>query len=182
MNKLIRFAAAGAAMASLGVATAAQAATQDSADVTAEILTALSVTVDATADTLNFGTIADGGISAPADIIVLSDGTRGNACPANLVCGGTVAAPNFDIEGLAGRSVQVSFVNATETLNFVGTVPVGTVGTLTAKDFTTSLTGNQVNLDTSGAATFNVGGTLTVAPNQAEGVYNGTVTVAVVYN
>ena len=48
MSKILRYAAAGMAMASLGVASTANAATSDTADVTAEILTALSVAVEAT--------------------------------------------------------------------------------------------------------------------------------------
>ncbi|ANU06742.1 DUF4402 domain-containing protein [Paraurantiacibacter namhicola] len=179
--KFTKIAATGAALVSLAVAGQAQAATQASADVRAEVLSALSVTVDATDNVLNFGTVADGGLTADVDVIVNADGTRGSTCPATLICGGTLATPTFTIAGLAGRSVQVTFQNATETLSHAAP-PAGTDGTMTVKDFTTSLTGNAATLPAGGTQDFTVGGTLTVGPNQAEGTYSGTVTVNVAYN
>jgi hypothetical protein len=179
---MLRNAAAGVALAALGFASAASAATTDSADVQAEILTALSVTVVAADDTLDFGTIADGGITANADLTVGTDGVL-VACPTNLICGGTTDAPTFDIEGLATLLVDVSFQNSSETLSHpTPALFPGMVTTLTAGTFTTSLTGNQATLDSAGEAQFTVGGTLTVAPNQAPGVYTGSVTVEVEYN
>ena len=41
---------------------------------------------------------------------------------------------------------------------------------------------NAVLLDSGGLANFSVGGTLTVHPNMAPGVYTGTLTVSVAYN
>ena len=52
MKAILRTAAAGVAIASFGIASAAAAATNDEAQVTAEILTALSVDVVAGDDTL----------------------------------------------------------------------------------------------------------------------------------
>jgi spore coat protein U-like protein len=186
MSKLLRYAAAGVAMASLGIASNAQAATTDSANVTAEILTALSVTVDATADTLDFGTIADGGITANQTITVDTTGTRGT-CPTGLICGGTTAAPLFHVAGLAGKAVDLSFVNTTESLNYDTTInggpaPAGFNSVMSVGTFVTDAASNQVTLDSSGAANFSVGGTLTVQPNMAPGVYTGTLTVSVAYN
>jgi hypothetical protein len=186
MSKFLRYAAVGAAVASFGIASGAQAATTDSANATATILTALSVDVDATADTLDFGTIADGGITADAAIAVSAAGVRG-ACPANLICGGTVAAPLFHVSGLAAKSVQISFVNGTETLSYDTTInggaaPTGFLSAMTASSFNTDATANAVLLDGSGLADFSVGGTLTVHPNMAPGVYTGTVSVSVAYN
>jgi hypothetical protein len=186
MSKLLRYAAVGAAVASFGIASGAQAATTDSANVTAEILTALSVDVDATADTLDFGTIADGGISADQTIAVDTTGTRG-VCPANLICGGTTAAPLFHVSGLSGKSVQISFANTTETLSYDTTInggpaPVGFTSAMSVGSFVTDASSNAVLLDASGLADFNVGGTLTVHPNMAPGVYTGTLTVSVAYN
>src|SRR5690606_3940491 len=154
---------------------AASAATTDSADVSAEILTALSVAVDSTADTLNFGTIADGGIAANASLVVTPAGAL-VSCPALLICGGTTAAPTFHVDGLALDVVAVSFVNATETLTSTG------ADTLSVGAFTTNLTGNQLTLDNNGESSFAVGGTLTVAPNQPAGLYTGSVSVSVAYN
>jgi hypothetical protein len=185
MSKLLRYAAVGAAMASFGIASGAQAATTDSANVTATILTALSVDVDATADTLDFGTIADGGIAADQSISVSAAGVRG-ACPAQLICGGSTAAPLFHVTGLDTKVVQISFVNSTETLSYDTTInggpaPSGFASAMTAGTFVTDAASNQVTLS-GGAADFSVGGTLTVHPNMAPGVYTGTLTVSVAYN
>lgn len=176
MKTILRTAAAGVAIASLGLASAASAATTAQADARAEILTALAVTVDPADNVLNFGTIADGGIAASTPVVLGTDGLVA-ACPANLVCGGTTNAPTFNIEGLPTLLVDVSFENASETLTHSGGLD-----TLTAGTFTTSLTGNQVALDAAGDASFTVGGTLTVDPGQIPGVYNGSVTVNVAYN
>lgn len=185
MSKFLRYAVVGAAAASFGLASAAQAATTDSANATATILTALSVDVDATADTLDFGTIADGGITADQTIAVSAAGVRG-ACPANLICGGTVAAPLFHVTGLAGHAVQVTFANATETLSYDtvtngGAAPAGFNSAMTVGSLVTNKSLNQLAL-TTGTEDFSVGGTLTVHPNMAPGVYTGTVTVSVAYN
>jgi len=179
MKAILRTAAAGLAIASFGVASAASAATSDDAQVTATILTALSVDVDPLDNTLNFGTIADGGITGDQTITVSTAGARVGACPTGLICGGTVNAPTFNITGLAGTNVQVSFENASETLSITGYT--GTLdSTMAVNAFTTSLTGNQVLLF-DGSESFTVGGTLTVSPGQAPGVYTGTTTVQVAY-
>jgi hypothetical protein len=184
MKAILRTAAAGVAIASFGIASAASAATNDEAQVTAEILTALSVDVVAGDDTLDFGTLADGGIVGPTDVVVAYD-TTGTpvSCPALLQCGGTTDAPTFLITGLSGLPVDISVRNATESLNLpVGTVvPAGFSGAMIVKDFTLSDT--QITLDgTAANDSFTVGGTLTVNPSQYPGVYSGTLTVDVAYN
>lgn len=185
MSKFLRYAAVGAAVASFGIASGAQAATTDSANATATILTALSVDVDATANTLDFGTLADGGLTADATLAVGANGAAGT-CPTNVVCGGTTAAPLFHVTGLAGKLVGISIVNPTETLSYDTTInggaaPSGFNSAMTVGSFVTNATGNQVTL-TGGAADFSVGGTLTMHPNMAPGVYTGTLTVSVAYN
>jgi hypothetical protein len=185
MSKFLRYAAVGAAVASLGIASGAQAATTESANATASILAALSVDIDATADTLDFGTLADGGLTADAALAVAADGTAGT-CPTNVVCGGTTAAPLFHVSGLAAKVVNISFVNPTETLSYDTTInggaaPTGFNSAMSVGSFVTSATGNQVTL-AGGAADFSVGGTLTMHPTMAPGVYTGTLTVAVAYN
>lgn len=174
MSKILRYAAAGVAMASLGVASTATAATSDSADVTAEILTALSVAVDPTDNTLDFGQIAPG--ASAVNIVVAPDGTLTGGCPTAVICAGATNAPSFDIVGNPGALVFVTFTNASESLS-------NGTDTMTVSSFTTSLTGDQVTLDaTTGEASFTVGGSLAVAASQAAGVYNGTLEVNVAYN
>lgn len=181
MNAFLRGAAATVAIATFGIATSASAATTASADATAEILTALSVAVSPTDDTLDFGQLADGGITGNVNLVVNANDTRGT-CPTAVVCSGAVKSPTFNVSGLASKLVGVSFVNSIETLNYVGTAPTGFVSTLNVGTFTTNKTGNQLTLDTSGNGAFSVGGTLTMQPNQAPGVYAGTVSVNVAYN
>ena len=179
---MLRNAAAGVALATFGFASAASAATTDSADVRAEILTALSVQVDTTDDVLDFGTFADGGITGNVTLTIdPADGSLVN-CPANAVCAGTTDAPTFDVDGADGLDVLVTFVNATEPLAHPNAALYPSMDTtLSVGSFTTNLTGNQLTLDADGES-FAVGGTLTVSPNQAPGVYTGTVSVRVEYN
>jgi hypothetical protein len=176
-------AAAGLAMAGLGIATSASAATTDSAVAQATVLTALSVQAVAGNNVLDFGTIADGGITANATLVLDNAATPTLTCATNIICGGTPKNPTFTVGGLAGKLVGISFVRSSETLSYVGTAPTGfSSTTLTANAFNTSATGNQVTLDGSGAASFRVGGSLVVAPDTAPGTYRGSVTVSVAYN
>jgi uncharacterized oligopeptide transporter (OPT) family protein len=168
MKAILRTAACGLAIASFGIASSASAATNDEAQVTATILTALSVDVVPGDDTLNFGTIADGGIVAATNITVDTAGARVGACPALLQCGvGGYNAPTFEITGLTGLPVNITVRNATESLNLpVGTVvPAGFASAMTVSAFTRST--NQITLSATPANNrFSVGGTLTVNPNQ----------------
>jgi hypothetical protein len=181
MSKFLRYAAVGAAVASFGIASGAQAATTDSANATAKILSSLAVAVDSTADTLDFGSIADSGISGPLTIAVGANGVRGT-CPTGLTCSGTTKAPLFHVTGMNTKVVNVSIVNPTETLTYVGTAPTGFASTtMSVSNFVTDATGGQVTLGATGA-NFSVGGTLTVSADSAPGVYSGTLSVAVAYN
>ena len=172
MSKILRYAAAGMAMASLGVASTANAATSDTADVTAEILTALSVAVDPADNTLDFGQIAPG--ASAATIVVAPDGTMTGGCPTQVICAGSTNAPSFDVVGNPNALVYVTFTNASETLS-------NGTDSMTVDTFTTD-GGGQLTLDGSGDGSFTVGGSLAVAASQAAGVYTGTLELNVAYN
>ena len=172
MSKILRYAAAGMALASLGVASTANAATSDTADVTAEILTALSVAVDPADNTLDFGQIAPG--ASAATIVVAPDGTMTGGCPTQVICAGSTTAPSFDVVGNPNALVYVTFTNASETLS-------NGTDSMTVDTFTTD-GGGQLTLDGSGDGSFTVGGSLAVAASQAAGVYTGTLEVNVAYN
>ncbi len=174
MKSILRTAAAGMALASLGIASAASAATTDSAHVRATILTSLSVAVDTNDDTLNFGTISPG--ASAVTVVVGTNGALVGGCPAGVICGGTTNAPTFNITGSANALVNVTFANATETL----TSPGG--DTMTVSALSNSLVGNQATLSGAGTASFTVGGSLGVGASQAAGVYTGSLTVNVAYN
>jgi hypothetical protein len=187
MSKFLRYAAVGAAVASFGIASGAQAATTDSADVKAKILTTLTVAVDASEDALDFGSIADSGnITSSQTIDVATDGTRG-ACPVGLTCSGTTRAPLFHVTGANSKAVNISFLKASEPLAYQGTPPTGFANsTLSAGNFVTDavngVTTNQLLLSATGTGDFHVGGTLTVPADTAPGTYQGTLTVSVAYN
>jgi hypothetical protein len=176
MKSVLRYTAAGVALATFGFASAAQAATAN-ADATAEILSTLQVTVVPTDRTLDFGDIADNGLVGTSTVTVSELGVR--TCGANLTCSGTVEAPTFNVVGLVGSQVAVTFPSATAPLTYAGVVPSGMTGSMTVGTFTTSAA--TLNL-VAGNNPFTIGGTLTVNPLQAPGVYTGTVAVEVQYN
>jgi hypothetical protein len=178
MKSVLRYTAAGVALATFGFASAASAATDD-AQVTAEILSTLQIVAVSGDDTLDFGQIADAGLVGTSTVAVSAAGVR--TCGGNLTCSGTVNAPSFNITGLTGSSVAVSFPSASITLTLAGAPPSGMSGTMSVGSFTTDLAANPFTL-VAGNNPFAVGGTLTVSPLQAPGIYTGAVTVEVLYN
>src|SRR5687767_14854143 len=111
MKSILRITAAGLAIASFGVSTAASAATA-TATAEAEILSALSVTLDATVNKLDFGSIAESGTGGT--VTVNPNGTY--TCTSGLVCDGAVGVANFDVDGENNAVVNVSFGAPTITL------------------------------------------------------------------
>jgi hypothetical protein len=168
MKTILRTAAAGVAVASLGFASAASAASA-SADAEATILTALSVVADTNADLLDFGSIGESGTGGTVTV----SPANAQTCSVGLACDGNTAVPQFNVTGVAGSVVDISFVNATETLSGPGT-------DMTLSNFTSST--GQLTLDGVGEGNFTVGGRLTVGAGQAAGTYTGTLSVEVVYN
>lgn len=179
MKSVLRYTAAGLALATVGIASNASAAT-GSAAARAEILSNLTVTVDAGDSTLNFGQITDNGVVGTSTVAISPADVR--TCGANLTCGAGVTpnAPTFNVTGFANQSVAVTFPNTVETLDRVG----GAIGSMPYQmnvgTFTSSA--NTVTLSSTGTGSFSVGGTLTVNAGQAPGVYTGTVAVQVEYN
>jgi hypothetical protein len=149
------------AVALLGSASA-QAAT-GTGTATAKVL--LPLTVTSTSD-LDFGVIVP---STSAATVVVS--TSGGVTCGVTTCIGTPNAGAFGVTGTAGQIVTVAAGTGPFTVNsganFMG------VGTLTFSASTVTLTG--------GSGSFNVGGTLSVGANQAEGDYTGSYTVTVNY-
>ena len=173
MKTILRTAAAGLAVASLGIASAASAAT-DTADAQAQILAALTVTVDSAnnLDVLDFGTIAESG--SGGTVTLAPGATLPGPCGAGLVCAGPWTTPNFDVQGQPGATVNITLTNNSINLSGPGAdMPVA----LQLSDVSLVLNGT-------GAGDFDVGGTLTVGANQAVGTYtnNTDLEVNVVYN
>ena len=167
MKSVLRLTAAGVALATLGVASNASAATAN-ANATANILQPLTVTLDATNNRLDFGTIA---LNTTAGGNVTLTPANVRTCAAALTCVGTTMTPNFDITGAASTPVTV-------------TLPTGLTltGPGTAMPLSLTSSATTFSLSAGGTGTFDVGGTLTVGTSQAAGVYTTTMTITVLYS
>jgi hypothetical protein len=141
--------------------TAAHAAT-GTADVSATILDA--VTVTNTADLL-FGNIAAG--AAPATVSISAGGTVNCG---GLVCNGTQNPAGFSVTGTAGQTVGISLPLTSITLTS-GTDSMTVSG----------LASDVASIVLDGTDAFTVGGSLAVAANQAAGTYTGSFSVDVDY-
>ncbi|MCU0946747.1 MAG: DUF4402 domain-containing protein [Porphyrobacter sp.] len=165
MKKLIILAAAAAVVSTPAMAAPGNTSTAQGA-ATAEVVAPITLThVNGAA--LNFGTFTTG--DAGGTVVVTQAGA-GNATGEVTLLGGSVeAADAFTVAGDANRAFTIattggSVSNGTDTMNF--TTNAATSGTLNA----------------SGAASFSVGGTLTVVGGASAGAYTGSYNVTVAYN
>ena len=150
-----------AGVVSLGFAgTVANAAT---ATATAKGIILKQITVTKTSD-LDYATIVTG--AAASTVVVTPAGAR--TCGVGLTCTGTQTAAGFSVLGTIGQVATV-------------TVPATVTLTSGANTMTSTLLSSAATLTLVAANSFNVGGTLAVGANQADGVYNGTFTVTVDY-
>jgi len=140
-----------------------------SANATATIIKPISIAKVSGADLL-FGNIiadADGGT-----VTINTNGVReasGVAFPSVL---GTVAAAEFTVTGFEGATYAITL--PTEPV----TITNGSSNQMTV----TAFVENATKTLTGGTETFNVGATLNVGANQAEGEYSGSFSVIVAYN
>lgn len=155
----------GTVFAAAAFSSSAASAATASATATAKILT--QVTVTKTAD-LDFGTIAIG--TGGGSVVV--GYTDNRTCNPGLVCSATVTSAKFNIAGAASQNVGIS-VDPSVTLN-----RTGGGGTMTA---TLDKSIATATLSAAGAASFAVGGDLTVSGTQAAGDYSGSFNVTVNY-
>jgi Mat/Ecp fimbriae major subunit len=153
-------AASAIAAAALG-ASAANAAT---ATATARATILRTVTVTNTSD-LNFGTIIR---STSADTVDV-DTAGARTCGTTLVCSGTTTAANFNVAGTTGQVVTFSVPTTISLASGANTMSAS----LTPTSGTATLVAS--------AASFQVGGTLSVGANQADGNYTTTFTATVNY-
>lgn len=167
MSKLMNRVVAGAMVATLGLSASLAHAAPVTASATARARILKQITVTNTSD-LDFGTIVAG---ASASTVAVSTGAV-RTCGAGLTCTGTVTAANFDISGTNNAVVTITGDNSVTLAN-------GTGGTMSA-----SLTRSASSLTLTNSAiggSFQVGGTLSLAANQADGAYTGTFNVTVDY-
>jgi hypothetical protein len=173
MRNSLRLAIVGAALSAVSFGSAAQAATSATATATAEVLSTLNVTADSA---LRFGQIAantGGSVTVNADGTVASTGT--------LISTGTRLPAGFTVTGTNGTSVVVSLPTSASTLTLQNWTGMGPAPTMSLNGFNSNPAGAFQLSTTTGSATFNVGGTLTVASGQASGNYEGTFAVSVEY-
>lgn len=165
MKKILATAGAFAALA-LTAAPALAATPTQQATATARIYTPLSITF---ARNLDFGVVVLNNTTFAAETVSIS-GAGAVTCGGgvNMTCSGSPTSASYTLQGSAGASVAVSspgfnLVNGANTLAFTPTFPA------------------SVTLDSAGAGAFNLGGSISVAGNTAEGVYTGTFNVTANY-
>ncbi len=155
----------GAFGAVLTIATVSPAcASTGNGDASVKILRAITVTKSAD---LYFGKILPS--ASTATVAVAEGGAR--TCGAGLGCYDTATSGAFHVVGTSGEVVSVSLDSATATLSD------GASHSMTV-DLSTSTTSLTL---ASGAADFNVAGTLNVGANQVDGTYAGEYAVSVNY-
>ena len=171
------------AVALVATPAAAQQATNSDGEARARIVTPLSLTINGN-DTLDFGTIVLGTGGAATVAIDAASGavTTGGSCGTGAwVCSGAVAdSVNYEVAGTADQDVNV-VVDATATMTRVGgteTLSVSLTSDLSDTDADPEL---DTVLDGSGDASFNVGGSLSVADTTVDGEYAGTFSVTADY-
>jgi len=167
MKSVLRYAAAGVALATFGIASGASAATA-TAEADAVILAALEVSLQS--GSLNFGSIAESGSGGT---VTVAHTTGARSCTPGLLCQGTATIPTFLIEGAPGAPVLISFTSNTITL-------VGPGAATMDVDLVASLSNSTLD-NTTGERTFTVGGQLDVAAGQAAGAYAADLEVEVLY-
>jgi len=179
MKKTIRFSAAGVAMfAALGMSSAAHADTA-TADATAEVLDALVLTADTA---LDFGTMV---VSGGGVVTLGADGTL-TCDDADIVCSGTTGVAGFSLEGTANKAVTINLPASSVELRHPDyTALDADAHNIVLDTFTSSengADGPEVTLDGDGAATFDVGGTITLDGSEVAGIYEGEFVVTVEYS
>lgn len=167
MKKAIIFAALAATAAVSSPAFAAPSSATASGSATATVITPITLTHDA-AGVLNFGSFTS---DVTAGSVTVDRNTNAGAATGGvtLVGGTPTTADSFTVGGDATRAFTISTTG--------GSVSNGA----TTMAFTTAANANGT-LNASGAATFKVGGTLTVPASAAQGTYTGTYGATVTYN
>lgn len=168
MSKFFNCATAGILIATLGLSGGTAYAAPVTASVTVKARVLKQITVTKTSD-LDFGTIVAG---AAASTVAVSTGAA-RTCGAGLTCTGTVSSANFNISGTNNAVVTITGDNSVTLAN-------GTGGTMAAALTRSASTLTLTNSGPVGGS-FQVGGTLNIAANQADGAYTGTFNVTIDY-
>lgn len=116
---------------------------------------------------LNFGSFTTG---TGGSVVVTPASVGSVTGDVGFVPGSTEAADAFSVKGDPNRNFSIATTG--------GSVTFGS----TSMAFTTLASANAGKLDTTGAAAFTVGGTLTVVGTEPAGAYTGTYNATVTYN
>lgn len=172
---LVSAAAIGLLSAAPAFATGAGPTTTANGTADAEIVAPISVNPATGGGNLNFGRIA---ADTVASTVTVDDAdNRTSSTPNVLIAGGaTPTAAHFDVGGAPGLAYTAT-TPATTTIDDAGTGAPMTVHLVQYSNGDASYV-----LDSVGADSFIVGGTLDVGANQTAGAYTGTFTVSVQYN
>lgn len=157
----------------LAISSSFAAAVSSTATTNGEVVEPIAI---ATAQNLSFGKFSAG----TGGTVVLSTAGAASSTGDVVVTGGTAMAAQFTVTGSADASFSIAVADDDLT-HTTDALKVMTLTTTHDLDGTTG--GNPTSgVLTLGTQTIYVGGTLTVASNQAGGVYSGTITATVNYN
>ena len=168
--KTLTKAALAATVATGLFASPALAANTATAPFTAKAKIVKPLTLTKNAD-LDFGTITMGAGLSSSNVVVGRTGGATTSCGANLTCT-TPTAAAFGVTGVASQQLNIT-LSAVTTL--VNTLDNTKNVTFSADPDTT------VTLDSAGAGTFDIGGSITVLGSTVDGDYSNTVNVTVSY-
>jgi hypothetical protein len=156
------------ALASLVLATmgASGSALAASATGTANATVLAPIAISA-GNTLEFGSFSP--VAGGTVVIAAADGARSVTGGVVLVPGGTIRAGTFSVTGTGTQTFAITYPSSVNLSKGGDTMALQVAG---------PATGTLA----AGAATINVGGTLTVALNQPAGAYAGTYSMTVEYN
>lgn len=176
MTRFMTRAAMGAALAAAAL-TAGTAHAQDSATATASANILQSITVT-NSQALDFGTIVPG---AAASTVVVTPGSTSVAatrtCGSGLTCSGAFSRAVFDVTG-----THAALVDVTGDASVVIENADGDTMNVALTYSNASLTLTRATPASTPAASFYVGGTLSVGADQAAGAYSQVFNVTVDYN
>jgi hypothetical protein len=167
MTKFVKIAAlAATALAATPALAAPVGVTGTAPSATARIIRPLTLT---STGALNFGTIVLNGLTASRTVTLNADTSI--TCAAELVCDANGTVPTYNVRGTNNQLVTIIKTPTTLNGSNGGTLTLTPVGQA------------NILLTSSGSPgdNFAIGGAITIATNQADGVYTGTVDVTVDY-
>lgn len=154
----------GSVLALLGAFGVSGSALAASASGTANA-TVLAPIAIAAGQTLEFGTFAGNG----AGTVVVSTAGARSFTGSVVGAGGTVRQGQFSVTGTGAATFAITYPGSVNLTSGANTMAL-------------QVSGASTGTLSSGSATVNVGGELTVAANQAAGSYTGTYSITVEYN